>query len=69
MRNDSFVTEMQAQGFQLHFDDFLVGPKVLTWHNDRPYMVRTNYELIEGRWEGFVSMERVDEVDPTTVWV
>jgi hypothetical protein len=36
--------------------DFRTEAEVLTIHRGQPYYVTTCYELIEGRWEGFVSM-------------
>lgn len=62
---DPFVTEMLAQGFELPEPNFLLGPQSLAWHNGRPYLIRQCYDLMEGRWEGFVSM---DALDKPSVW-
>lgn len=43
--------------------DFELGEPTITLHNGKPYLIRTNYELVDGRWEGFVSMEPVKEVE------
>ena len=56
-RADAFAVQMVAEGFRMDVGgDFMLGPESLTQHNGMPYMVRTCYELVEGRWEGFVSM-------------
>lgn len=41
--------------------DFRAEPAVLTWHDGKRYWVRTCYEFVGGKWEGFVSMQRADE--------
>lgn len=38
--------------------DFRREAEVLTIHNGEPFYVATCYELVEGRWEGFVSMRK-----------
>lgn len=43
--------------------DFELGEPTITSHNGKPYIIRTNYELIGDRWEGFVSMEPVKETE------
>jgi hypothetical protein len=50
-----------AEGFEEAGPDFLQGPQELAFHNERPYLIRTCYEFIDGRWEGFVSMDMLDE--------
>jgi hypothetical protein len=39
--------------------DFRAEPATLTWHNGKRYWMRVCYELVAGKWEGFVSMRPV----------
>lgn len=41
--------------------DFRMDEPTITFHNGEAYIVRTCYELIAGRWEGFVSMVPVKD--------
>lgn len=41
--------------------DFRAEPATLTWHNGRRYWLRVCSELVDGKWEGFVSMRPVAE--------
>ena len=40
--------------------DFVECPATTTIHDGKLYRVRTCYEYLAGKWEGFVSMVRVD---------
>ena len=39
--------------------DFRAEPATLTWHKGKRYWVRVCYDLVDGKWEGFVSMRPV----------
>ena len=39
--------------------DFRASEPIRTKHNGIDYWVRTCYELVSGRWEGFVSLSKV----------
>ena len=39
--------------------DFRAEPATLTWHNGKRYWIRVCSELVNGKWEGFVSMRPV----------
>lgn len=60
MTRDAIAAELVAQGYVRHGVDFLEGPAVLSWRNDRPYLVRTCYEFVEERWEGFATLDPLD---------
>ena len=49
--------------FEIDGPDFKATKAVETLHNGQAYLIRTCYELIEGRWEGFVSMQCIEPVD------
>jgi len=40
--------------------DFKTAEPTITFHNGVPYLIRTCSEMIEGRWESFVSMQKVE---------
>jgi hypothetical protein len=48
--------EDAPEGTELVEPGFAVGPIEVTKHNGRTYAIRTCYEWVAGRWEGFVSM-------------
>ena len=39
--------------------DFRAEPARLTWHRGRRYWIRECAELVNGKWEGFISMRPV----------
>lgn len=41
--------------------DFRMSEPTITFHNGKVYLIRTCQELIDGRWESFVSMEPVQD--------
>ena len=42
-------------------DDFRMSEPTITFHNGTAYLIRTCEELVDGRWEDFVSMEPVKD--------
>ena len=49
--------------FEIDGPDFKATKAVETIHNGREALIRTCYELVDGRWEGFVSFQFIDPVD------
>jgi hypothetical protein len=41
--------------------DFRMDEPTITFHNGKAYLIRTCYEMVAGRWEGFVSMVPVKD--------
>jgi len=53
-------TEQQEREMAEYEDStFRMYPAKRTVHHGDAYLIRRCEELVEGRWEGFVSMERV----------
>ena len=40
-------------------NDFRASEPTITFHNGKTYLIRTCEEFVDGRWEGFVSMQPV----------
>jgi hypothetical protein len=42
-------------------DDFRMSEPTITFHDGKAYLIRTCEEFVNGRWEGFVSVEPVKD--------
>ena len=42
-------------------EDFRMSEPTITFHDGKAYLIRTCEELVDGRWEAFVSMEPVKD--------
>jgi hypothetical protein len=42
-------------------ESFRMSEPTITFHDGKAYLIRVCEELVNGRWEGFVSMQRVKD--------
>ncbi len=53
------MTAMMEMTKRIETPDFRAEPATLTWHRGKRYWIRVCYDLVDGKWEGFVSMRPV----------
>lgn len=50
---------MKNKGWEIEMADFRQGYPERTVHHGKPIIIRVCEELVDGRWEGFVSIQAV----------